>query len=58
MIDISRGFKQGKFTCRFRTNGLRKLKTITIFYQGTVITISKSVKLNKSCVPLHVTFKT
>jgi hypothetical protein len=33
MIDISCGFKYVRFTWRFRTNLLRKLKIITIFYQ-------------------------
>jgi hypothetical protein len=31
MIDISCGFKQVRFTWRFRANLLRKLKIITIF---------------------------
>ena len=38
-IDISRGFKKRKFTWKFRRNGLRKLKIIAIFSQGTKITI-------------------
>jgi hypothetical protein len=38
-IGISRGFKQVSLPGRFRTNGLRKLKIITIFSQGTKITI-------------------
>ena len=59
MINISRSFffKHVSLS-RIRTNGLRKLRTITIFCQGTEITVLKRVKFNKSCVSLHFTFKT